>query len=189
MRQLVFLLLVIYSNTVMAIVPTIDQQQLKNDITTMASYGATIGAYMAKISQAITAVDQVRQLRGLQQVEAAGKAICALCTPVEEYNLQNYINNINDDLCSQFSFAMENITGLARSVNSLTDIIQLFQTNPKEAGLALQRAAIQTQVATQNTMTQIQMLMAQQAQKQLAEQKLEKQTTEEVYGGFKQSGL
>ena len=174
---------------VFAIIPTIDQYQLSSDISTMTNYSSTIASYLSNISKATTSVEQVRQLHGLQQVEAIGNSLCALCTQVDEKKLQNYVNNINDDLCSHFAFAVRNITGLAQNINNISDILLLFQTNPKVAGLALQQAVIHVQVSTQNTLSQIQILMAQQAQKQLAEQKIEKQTTDNTYLGFKHSNL
>ena len=172
-----------------AIVPTIDQHQLSDDITTTTDYAYNIGSYLNRLGTVMTAVDQIKQLHGLEQITAAGNAVCDLCTPIEQKQLETYIDTVNSDLCSQFGWAMTNITGLSKSFQSINDVILMFKTNPKAAGLALQQAAVQTQTATQNTLAQIQMLMAQQAQKQLAEQKLEKQNTNAVYTGFKNAGL
>lgn len=183
------LLFVLTTARSFAVIPTIDQHQLATDLTTMSTYSAQVSAYLVGISKAVTAFEQVQQLHGLQQVEAAGSAICELCSLTEERQLQTYINNINSDLCSQFSWAMSNITGLVQNVTNISEIIQLFQTNPKAAVIAMQQAAIQTQISTQNTIAQIQMLMAQQAQKQLAEQKAERQNSNNIYLGFKKSGL
>ena len=172
-----------------AIIPTIDQHQLSDDITTTVGYGASLGAYLAELGQVMTAAQQISQLHGLQQVSAAGTAICDLCSASDIHQLQTYVNQVNGDLCSQFAFAMQNVTGLLQSTQDINDIILLLQTNPKAAGLALQQAAIRTQTASQNSLTQIQLLMAQQSQKSLAEQKLEQQSNSLVYAGFKHSGL
>jgi hypothetical protein len=180
---------VIFFNYALAIVPTIDQHQLSDDITTMTTYASTIGAYLQKISQAVTVAEQINKLQGLQQLEAAGNALCDLCKPIDIQKLQIYINNINGDLCSQFSFALGNITGIAKSIQSINDVINAFATNPKEAGLALQRASMQTQVASQNTLAQIQLLMTQQTQKQLASEKLAKQNNDAIYSGFHNNKL
>ena len=184
-----FICLFLISIQAMAVVPVIDEHQLSTDITTMTSYGTTLGAYLSRLGQVMTAAQQVQQLHGLEQVSKAGTAICDLCSPVETIQLQTYVEQVNRDLCSQFSWSMKNITGLSQSVQDINDVVSLLQTNPKAAGLALQQAAIRTQVASQNTLAQIQLLMAQQSQKQLAEQKLEQQNTAATYAGFKQSGL
>ena len=155
----------------------------------MTGYSATLGEYLSRISQITTIAKQVQQLQSLQQLETTGASVCALCTPIEQQNLQSYINNINDDLCSQFSWALQNITGVAQNINNINEIISQLQTNPQAAALALQRSAIQTAVSTQNTMAQIQVLMAQQGQKQLAEEKMEKQNANDAYAGFMQAGL
>ena len=189
MKIYLYVLWTVWLPLAFGIVPTIDQYNLSENITTMTSYGATAGAYLNRLSKVMTAVEQVQQLHGLQQVSSAGTAICNLCSPIEASQLQTYVNQVNSDLCSQFAYAMKNISGLAQSVQDITDVINLLQTNPKEAGLALQRASIQTQAAMQNNLAQIQLLMAQQAQKQLAEQKLEQQNTASAYSGFQQSGL
>lgn len=172
-----------------AIVPTIDQHQLSEDVSTVTSYASTLGVYLNQLSQVMTAAEQVKQLHSLEQVSALGTAVCQLCNLSDTKKLATYVQQVNDDLCSQFSFAMQNITGLAQSAKDIEGIIQLLQTNPKAAGLALQRAAIRTQTASQNTLSQIQLLLVQQNQKILAEQKLEQQNTDAVYAGFKQSGL
>ncbi len=176
-------------NLVYAIIPTIDQYQMGEDLTSMANYTPALGVYIAKLEQSMTAVEQIKQLRGLQQISTAGTAICDLCSPTDIAKLHTYINQVNGDLCSQFAFAMQNITGLVQSVNDINDVISLLQTNPKAAMLSLQQAAIRTQTASQNSLAQLQLLIAQQSQKTLAEQKLEQQSTELIYAGFKQSGL
>ena len=185
----IIIMLFIYINVVLAIVPTIDQHIFDSDLSTMASYSAKVGLYLSQIGQAITAVDQVKQLNGLQQIEAIGNNICTLCNQTNQEDLENYINNINNDLCSQFSFSLQNITGLVNSVHNINDIINMLQTNPSSANIALQQAAVQTQVASQNALAQVNMLMAQQNQKTLAEQKYEKQTTNDAYSGFEKTGL
>jgi hypothetical protein len=183
------ILLILLANTAQAIIPTIDQHILASDITTMTTYASTMGSYISRVGQATTVAKQVEQLHSLQQLQSVGSQICALCSQTDTQNLQNYINNINDDLCSQFSWSMQNITGVAQNVTNINEIIAQFQVNPQAAALALQRSVVQTAASTQNTLAQMQMLMAQQGQKQLAEQKLEKQNNNDVYTGFSQSGL
>lgn len=85
--------------------------------------------------------------------------------------MQSYVDQVNTDLCSQFSYAMSNITGSKQAITSLQGVMAAFMSNPKAAALALQQASVATQAATQNTQAQIQMLMAQQEQKKLAEEK------------------
>lgn len=177
-------------NYVYAVVPTFDMyQSVQDSITTGANYAVTISAYLDKIGQAITVANQIQNLKGLNDLTNLSNSICDLCSPIQHQQLNTYINNVNMDLCSQFKYALDNITGMTHIVRDLNDIIGNFHSNPQQAGLALQRAAIATQQISQNTLAQIQLLMAQQAQKQLAEQKLEKEDTNEVYVGFDNAGL
>lgn len=187
-----FLFILIFSLSPLlayAIVPTIDENIFGQDVSAMASYGAILGGYLSNLGTDLTAAQQIGQLHGLAQLSQAGVLVCDLCSKVQMQQLQQYVDQVNNDLCQQFAWSMQNITGIVENIQNLSQIISLLQNNPQAAGLALQQAAIQTQVAMQNTLAQIQLLMAQQAQKQLAEQKLEKQTTEAIYQGFFQSGL
>lgn len=172
-----------------AIVPTIDVSQQAQDLQAINSYNVRITTAVAKIGQAIDIANQLKELKSLEQVQKAGGAICKLCSKSQQHELQLYINQVNDDLCSQFSFALDNLIGLNNSIKSLQDIITLFNTNPKEASLALQTAALHTQMAVQSTLTHMHALTTQQVQKQLAAEKFEKQNTNDIYTGFKHSGL
>lgn len=178
-----------YFFTIYAVVPTIDVSQQAQDMQAISSYTAKITTTVAKIGQAIDIANQLKELKSLEQVSKVGGDICKLCSKSEQETLQLYINQVNDDLCSQFSFALENIIGINNDIKKINDIVTLFNTNPKEAGLALQTAALHTQMAVQNTLTHMHALTAQQAQKQLAEEKLSKQNNELIYTGFKKSNL
>ena len=183
------IILILLCTNAFAIMPTIDENVVRKDLTTMNTYIANINGYLTTMSQAMTIAQQVTQLHSLQQLQSVGTQICALCTPTDNENLQNYITSVNDDLCSQFSWSIQNITGVVQNVTSIADIILEFQTNPQAAELALQRSAIETAASTQNTLAQMQVLMAQEGQKQLAERKLEKQNNNDAYAGFTKSGL
>lgn len=172
-----------------AVVPTTDIYKVSQDATTLNSYAATIGLYMQKLGDAMTVANQVQHLHSIEDASQLVDNACKLCQPVERQQLASYIKNVDSDLCSQFQYALENITGIQKSINSIGDVIGLLQSNPKAAGLALQRAAIQSQMATQNTLAQIQLLMSQKSQKQIAEEKLERSNTDAIYSGFKNAGL
>jgi uncharacterized protein (DUF885 family) len=176
-------------NNVYATVPTIDINQASQDVVAMSSYTTEILTKLNKLGQAADIAVQISELKSLQDVEKVGGEICKLCSNSDQLALQKYINQVNDDLCSQFSFAMKSIIGAQKTVKSIEDIINAFKTNPKEAGLALQSATVKAQFAIQGSLAQIQVLLAQTAQKQLAEQKLEKQNNQAVYSGIKQNGL
>lgn len=164
-------------------------QKSQDSILAMSGYVTAITTAMNNLGQGVDIAVQISNLQSLQDVAKVGGAICKLCNKSEQKQLQDYINQVNDDLCSQFGLAIHNITGIQKTMKSLQDIITVFRTNPKEAGLALQTASIQAQSAIQSSLAQVQMLIAQNAQKQLAEEKLAKQNNEDIYAGFRQSGL
>lgn len=188
-KILVYLTYGLSLNLAYAVVPTIDIYQETQDLNTMGVYTTKITTGLLKIGEAVDIAVQLRELKSLQDVANAGGAICRLCSLSEQQQLQMYINQVNDDLCSQFSVAMSSMIGVQQTIRGLQDIIKNFNTNPKEAGLALQSASIQTQAAIQGTLAQIQVLLAQTAQKQLAQEKFAKQNNAALYEGFKQSGL
>ena len=162
------------AGSVFAVVPTSDVYVMGQDTTTAASYASQIPGYLTQMNATMNAANQVKNLQGLAQVEGAGKALCELCNANDLQTMQTYVNNINSDLCSQFSAALSNITGTQQAISSLQGVMAAFASNPKAAALALQQASVATQSATQNTMAQIQMLEAQAQQRQLAQEKMAK---------------
>ncbi len=167
----------------------IDMYQLSKDRMTFLDYTFRIGQYLERIGKAVNTAEQLKNLKSLQQIQGAGRAICELCTPLERQQLELYIQHVNDDLCSQFNYAMDNLIGFQGTIKSMQDVINNLTINPQAAGLALQQASIQASIASASTLSQIQLLIAQQEQKKLAEQKLERQVTDDIYSGFKNSGL
>lgn len=186
----VILFIFIYnvSTVSFAAVPTSDVYQKSTDETTLAQYGAQISSYLSQMTTTMNAYDQVKNLNGLKSVQGAGTQLCALCNKSDLASLHQYANDVNSDLCSQFSLAMTNITGASQSITSLQQIMTTFATNPKAAVLALQQASAATLTVTQNTLAQTQMLATQGQQRLLAKEKLEQTGTEDAFSGF-HSGL
>jgi len=185
MKKLLLSLGAIASINAFAIVPTTDVSVVAQDTTTQSAYIAQIPGYISQMNSAANAAQQVAGLKGLSQVQGAGGAICNLCNANDQASMQAYLNNINTDLCSQFSNALTNITGAQQSITSLQGIMATFATNPKAAALALQQAMVATQSVTNNTMAQMQMLQAQTIQKQLATEKMQQTQSTSFATGFK----
>ena len=181
MKKLFIPLFISYMSA-FAVVPTIDVNQEAQDTTTTLSYAAQIPGYLNQMNSAMNAAQQVSALKGLQQVSGAGQTLCQLCDAKQLNTMQNYVDQVNGDLCSQFSYAMSNITGSNKAITSLQGVMAAFATNPKAAALALQQASVATQSATQNTLAQIQMLEAQKSQKQLAEDRYAKAAQSSMQG-------
>jgi hypothetical protein len=188
-KILIYTVSMLLLNYTHAVMPTVDVVQEAQDLKAIGTYTTQITTGLLKIGEAVDIAVQLRELKSLQDVANVGGAICKLCSASEQQELQMYINQVNDDLCSQFSTAMSSMIGVQQTIRGLQDIVKNFNTNPKEAGLALQAASIQTQAAVQGTLAQIQVLLAQTAQKRLAEEKLAKQENAALYAGFRQSGL
>lgn len=190
MQKVLLLILLFYCyNISFAVVPTTDVYQVTEDNKAIASYFATMNQFLQKIGDTMTVVDQIKNLHSIEDASRAVASACRLCKPIERQQLNSYIKNINSDLCSQFQYAIQNITGISKTINNLGDIINLLQTNPKEAVLALQRASIQAEETTENTLVEIQFLLSQQEQKHIAEDTLEQENTKETYAGFEHAGL
>ncbi len=181
MKKYLFLLATAIS-TSYAVVPTTDvgptgirsSQEMTNDAATMGQYVASVGSTMSKIQQTYQVTEQMKNLQGLQKLQGAG-ALCQLCTASDSASLNAYRNSINDDLCSQFSLAYQNLTGVTNAANSLSDIMRLLSTDPKAAMLSLQQASVASQQTTNSTLAQMQLLQTQMVQKQLAEEKQSQQ--------------
>lgn len=178
------LLLTVAISTAYAVVPTTDvgptgirsSQEMTNDAATMGQYVASVGSTMGKIQQTYQVAEQMKNLQGLQKLQGAG-ALCELCNATDQAQLNNYRNSINTDLCSQFSLAYQNLTGVTNAANSLSDIMRLLSTDPKAAMLSLQQASVASQQTTNSTLAQMQLLQTQMVQKQLAEEKMGQQAT------------
>lgn len=183
------ILLIFLSANAFAIVPTVDENVVSKDLTTMNTYIASINGYLTSMSQAMTVAQQITQLQSLGQIQSMADQLCLGCATTDIQKLEDYINNVNDDLCTQFSWAIKNITGVVQNVTTIADIILAFQTNPEAAELALKQSAIEIAASTQNTLSQMQVLMAQEGQRVLAERKLEQQNNKNAYAGFSKSGL
>ncbi len=149
-------------------------QETANDAATMGQYVASVSSTMGKIQQTMSSVDQLKNLQGLQKLQAGGQ-LCQLCNASDSAQLQDYRNSINTDLCSQFSNAYQNLTGVTNAANSLSDIMRLLSTDPKAAALSLQQASVSAAQTTNSTLAQIQLMQAQQMQKQLADEKQSQQ--------------
>lgn len=145
-------------------------QETASDATTMGQYVASVSSTMGKMQQAMSATEQLKNLQGLQKLNAAGQ-LCELCNATDSQQLNDYRNSINSDLCSQFSNAYKNLTGVTNAANSLQDIMKLLNTDPKAAMLSLQQGTIAAQQTANSTLAQIQLMQAQVSQKQLADEK------------------
>ena len=174
MKEKLIILMGLISGSTFAVVPTTDMYQMGQDTSTTATYVAQIPNYLSKMNSTMNAANQVQNLHGLSQIQGAGQSLCQLCNATDLATMKNYVTSINNDLCSQFSAALSNITGTQQSITSLQGVMAAFASNPKAAGLALQQASVATQSATQNTMAQMQMLQAQAQQRDLAQEKITK---------------
>ena len=170
-------------NIAFAVVPVINPTDIAKDATSMTQYATQVGQTLEKIGTIYNAAEQVKNLQGLQKLQA-GTTLCQLCTQTDQRALAQYASSIDDDLCSQFSTAYQTITGVANAAKSLQDVMRLVATNPQSAGLALQQAAISAQTSTNNTLAQMQLMQAQSVQKQLAQEKSNKINNEKFTSAF-----
>jgi len=182
MKKLYLISVIFILNNIYAAVPVVDIAQKAKDMSTMAQYSAQIGKSINKINTLMNAAEQVKNLQGLQKLQA-GTTICELCTKSDQVQLQSYLNSINTDLCSQFSLAYTNITGIKSAVSTLNEIMSLLATNPQAALMALQQAQIASTQSINNTLAQMQMMQAQSIQKELGKEKLSKQTYDAAIRG------
>ncbi len=128
--------------------------------------------YMQQISQAKTVLDQVQGLKGLQQLQSAGSGLCNLCNKSDQEQLTEYVNNINGDLCTQFSNSMQNLGAAQKGLQNISGIIgALSGANPQAASLSLAQSSATTLQSLNTTMAQMQAMQAQIQQKQLAQEK------------------
>lgn len=143
-----------------------------NAISAAATTAANAGSYLTQIQQAQTVAEQVQSLKGLQQLQAAGDGLCNLCNQSDQAQLQAYLNNVNGDLCTQFSNAMSNMGSAQQSFTSLQGIIgALSGVNPQAASLSLAQSSATTLTSVNNTLAQMQAMQAQSIQKKLAQEK------------------
>lgn len=156
-----------------------------NAISAAALAASQASTYMQQISQAKTVVDQIQGLRGLQQLQSAGEGLCNLCNQTDQAQLTEYVNNINGDLCTQFSNSMQNLGAAQRGLQNISGIISsLSGANPQAAALSLAQSSATTLQSLNTTMAQMQAMQAQSMQKQLAQEKLQQTQTNEFAKNF-----
>lgn len=175
--QVSIMLCALFINSSYAVVATQDiniTSQQAQDKATVASYISNIVKTTSKINQTMGAVDSLKKLDGLQKLNAMSD-LCTTCTTSDIQQLYDYSTSINKDLCSQFSVAYKNLTGVSNAASSIKDIMNLFTSNPQAALLSLQQASIGAQQTANSTLAQMQMLQAQTQQRELAREKLQNQ--------------
>lgn len=135
--------------------------------------------YAKQIQSAKTVYDQVQGLKGLQALQAGGNGVCNLCNKSTSTEIHDYVQNINGDLCSQFSNALTNLTGAQANIDSIGGIIDSISSGMSAQGASISLASSSAATLTNinSTMAQIQLLQTQSIQKKLAE---EKQTTANI---------
>lgn len=168
----------------MAVVPI----QNINDASTMITITSQIGKYLQQLQTAQNTYQQVQALKGLQQIQAGGQGLCALCNQTDAVTLSNYVNQINNDLCSQFSNIMSNLTNSQANFSNLQQIISAFNHNPEAASIGLQQTSTSLLSNVQSTLTQMNALQAQQIQRDLAKEKMNKQGVADWHAGFNNMG-
>ena len=110
-KYLCLLLIIIKCN---AWVP-IDSSTDPGKITAMTEYNANLGRMaliLGNIAQAADVADKISKINNLQSTMSSATALCNLCTKNDTAQIQNYVNNINGNLCDQFNLAYTNLTGL-----------------------------------------------------------------------------
>lgn len=175
MNKLLIILLAGISLSSYAIVP-ITTSLDPNALSAAASVAANAGTYLNQIQQAQSVASQIQALHGLQQLQTAGSGLCNLCNQTDKAQLQAYLNNVNGDLCTQFSNAMSNMGSAQQSFTNLQSVIgALSGVNPQAAALNLAQSSATTLTSVNNTLAQMQALQAQAIQKQLAQEKYDTQ--------------
>lgn len=164
---------VMFCSSVYGVVFTQDVTIAKNEVenkATVASYVSNTYNTLTKVNQTMAAVDNLKKLQGLQKLNGMSE-LCRLCDMSDLKQLQQYSSSIDSDLCSQFSIAYQNLTGITNSAKSLQDIMGLLTTNPQAAMLSLQQASLAASQTANSTLGQIQTLQAQAVQRELAKEK------------------
>lgn len=174
MKKITLILLGVCSST-FAVVTTQDittAKQYSADQVTAASYVANTVNTLSKVNQTMSAVDNLKKLQGMQKLNGMSE-LCRLCDASDLKQLQSYASSVDSDLCSQFSSAYQNLTGVSNAAKSLKDIMGLLTTNPQAALISLQQASLAAAQTTNSTLAQMQMLQAQAMQRELAKDKMQ----------------
>lgn len=179
-KNILAISIMILSKYLFAVVPI----ENVNDVSTMATVTTQMGTYLQQLNSAQNTYQQVQALKGLQQIQASGQGLCDLCSPRDAQTLTTYVNQINSDLCSQFSNIMSNLINSQSNFKNLQDIIGLMKVNPQAASIGLQQTSTSLLSNMQSTLTQMNALQAQQLQKDLAKEKMNKQAVNDWHSGY-----
>lgn len=182
---------------IFAVVPTTDIAQLTQDVAAVQDYLQTLRSLTHNFARTADIAAQKANLQKLIDTQQQITKICGrVCDKEGQKQLHHYLENINDNITSQFNQVTTTLTGIDTTVSNIQEVVDTMVNlgkdvvgGPKRLSLALQQAMLQSQQFMQETETQIQILTFQQSQKQLAEQQLEKATTDSTYAGFANAGL
>lgn len=175
MKKLTICLLALFMTNTFAVVTTQDittAKQYDADQITIANYIKGTYDTLSKVNQTMSAVDNLKKLQGLQKLDSMSE-LCKLCDASDIQQLQSYASSVDSDLCSQFSGAYKNLTGVTNAAKSLKDIMGLLKSNPQAAMMSLQQASIAAAQTTNSTLAQMQVLQAQAIQRELAKEKMQ----------------
>lgn len=175
--------------SVFAVVPTTDSFQERTDTTAITTYKFQIGSYLQRIANNMNADVQAQSLAALANMSTMSGALCTLCTPSDLAQLNQYLNQVDSDLITQFSNQISTLTGTKQSITSLQDVASTLTDNHKVAALALQQAAIATLSLMQNTLAQMVLIQAQAEQRVIVKEKLQQVNTVNSLGSGFHSGL
>lgn len=170
---------------VFASVSVIDDNVVQQNVTAVSTYLNTIKGYMAKLASTSDSLSQLTDLDGLIKTQQSLATVCdKYCSQADMDKVHQYLTSLNTNMSGQFKKFAGIINSNVKNLNEIENYINGDSANIKEIGIALQKATMQVQIQTENTLSQIQSLLSLDIEKHETEMKLEKQNSDAVSSGF-----
>lgn len=194
-RNLLLLLLFLFSEYVAAAVPIINKKEEEIEKNSTKTYLNKIRDFLNDVEKTRSSTEQLLNITTFIEIQKELSNVCinlGACDKSQREKLDNYLNSLNDGITSQFQATAKAIETAKSTIDSLQKIIDFvgnYPQNTKTIVIDLQKSTLATQVHLKELFNQMLSLSLKNSQKNQVEEKIELNTTNSIYKGFNQNGL
>ena len=195
MHIILLIIFLVKINSGFAVVPVVTPAEEAREAIAVTTYLRQIHDLINGIAETTDIARQLASLHSLIELQNKVALVCSRsCDQRGQTALRNYVENLNNSIATQFTYASTSLRSVATTVRNLEELIDFVTNgqvalNTKQTAFALQRSLLKVQAQSQVTLSQTMVLLNQQAQRQVAQEKLDRVVTKDIYIGIKKSGL
>lgn len=190
MKIIWFIVFILLNNIIYASVSVIDQSILSQETTAIQSYIMKINNALELISSTLDPKKQIDSIKNIIDNEEKIISLCVTkCTNQSLLDIKNNIDKFNQEITNNFNYHIDGIKNKIDNIKSIENLLVSFNSNTREASLALQKATQKEILALNDTMENIQNILLINQQQRIEMQKIEDRNNQNFYTGFKSISL